>query len=114
MSDSEHPIRRLVTLDRVVHEPARLAVLVLLALVERADFVYLLDETGLSKGNLSSHMAKLEEHGYVMVEKAFVGKIPRTVYALTKSGSEALDEHRRSIVHALKDVPTFLSSSPKS
>lgn len=90
---SDNPIRRLVSLDRTVHEPARLAVLLLLSAVDEADFLYMLDETGLSKGNLSSHMAKLEEAGLVGVEKTFMEKIPRTVYHLTERGSEALSEH---------------------
>ena len=99
MAAEESPIRKIVTLDRTVHEPARLAVLVLLSSVERADFLYILDETGLSKGNLSSHMTRLEDAGLVKVEKAFLDKIPRTVYELTSEGRNALETHRRTILH---------------
>jgi DNA-binding transcriptional ArsR family regulator len=101
MAAEESPIRKLVAIDRRVHEPARLAVLVLLSIVERADFLYILDETGLSKGNLSSHMTKLEDAGLIKVEKAFFDKIPRTVYELTKEGSRALEAHREAILLAL-------------
>jgi len=101
MVAEESPIRKLVALDRTVHEPARLAVLVLLNMVERADFLYILDETGLSKGNLSSHMTKLEDSGLIKVEKAFFDKIPRTVYQLTKKGSRALETHRETLLQAL-------------
>ena len=75
-------------------EPDRLAVLAVLNAVEQADFLFLLDQTGLTKGNLSSHTAKLETAGYVDVEKAFVGKIPRTVYRLTEAGQRALAAYR--------------------
>ncbi len=88
-----------------MHEPARLAVLLLLSVVEKADFLYVLDETGMSKGNLSSHMTKLEEAGFVAVEKVFLEKIPRTVYQLTEEGLGALDAHRKVLLEALKEKP---------
>jgi DNA-binding transcriptional ArsR family regulator len=86
-----------------VQEPARLAILLLLNVVERADFLYILDETGMSKGNLSSHMTKLEEAGFVSVEKVFVEKIPRTVYQLTEDGSAAVSAHREVLLEALSE-----------
>jgi len=91
------PIRRLLAIDRTVHEPARLAILLLLSVVEQADFLYLLDETGLSKGNLSSHTARLEAAGFITIEKAFVEKIPRTVFRITREGQAALASYRASI-----------------
>ena len=81
-------------LDRLVHEPARLVILVQLSFVEDADFVHLQRTTGLTKGNLSSHIARLEDAGYVRISKGFVGKVPRTVLALTASGREAFDRYR--------------------
>jgi len=99
--DNVGPIRRLLELDRTVHEPARLAILVLLTVVKKADFLYLLDETGLSKGNFSSHTAKLEEAGYITIKKTFVDKIPRTVYQLTPQGAEALETHRQTLHDSL-------------
>ncbi len=87
--------------DRLVHEPGRLAVLAILNAVEKADFVFLLQQTGLTRGNLSSHTAKLEGAGYVDISKTFVGKVPRTVYQLTKSGHAALSSYRTHMAGVL-------------
>lgn len=80
--------------DRLVHEPGRLAILVILSAVEEADFLFLLNQTGMTKGNLSSHTARLEAAGYIDVEKSIVGKTTRTVYRLTERGFDALREYR--------------------
>jgi DNA-binding MarR family transcriptional regulator len=87
-------LRRLTDLDRLIHEPARLLVVTVLAVVESADFLYLQRETGLTKGNLSSHLAKLEEAGYVEVEKTYKGKVPLTLCRLTPAGREAFKNYR--------------------
>ena len=76
-------------LDRVIHEPARLQIVALLSGAEEADFLFLQRETGLTKGNLSSHLVKLEEVGYVGIEKTFRGKIPITILHLTAEGRAA-------------------------
>ena len=81
--------------ERLIHEPGRLAVLAVLNAVEEADFQFLLNQTELTRGNLSSHTAKLEAAGYVDIEKTFVGKMPRTVYRLTGQGQQALEAYRR-------------------
>ena len=86
--------REAAELDRLIHEPARLAVMALLFSAEEADFLYLLRETGLTKGNLSSHLARLEQAGYVGVQKGFVGKIARTVCRLTPEGRAAFAAYR--------------------
>lgn len=86
-------IRSLVESDRVVHEPARLAILALLHSVRGADFLYLQQETGMTKGNLSSHLSRLEDAGYVEIEKTFKGKIPRTLIRITVEGRKAFDGH---------------------
>jgi DNA-binding transcriptional ArsR family regulator len=101
----EKPLEALANLDRVVHEPARLAVLSYLSLVESADFMFLLRATGLTWGNLSSHLAKLEAAGYVAVDKAFVRKKPRTTIRLTGAGRDALEAYRRLMRTALRDRP---------
>ncbi len=90
--------------DRLVHEPGRLAILVILNAVEEADFLFLMDQTGLTKGNLSSHTAKLENAGYIEIEKTFVGKITRTVYRLTEPGAEALQEYRDHMAGVLSSL----------
>ena len=86
--------RGLAGIDRVIHEPARLAVATILLVVESADFLYLQRETGLTKGNLSFHLAKLEEAGYVTIEKTYKGRIPLTLVRLTEAGASALREYR--------------------
>lgn len=77
-------------LDRTIHEPARLRILMILSGVDVADFNFLLETLGLTKGNLSSHMDKLEKAGYVEVIKSFQGKMPHTDFRLTDAGRAAL------------------------
>jgi len=88
-------------LDRLIHEPARLMILATLAVVESADFLFVMRQTGLTFGNLSSHMSKLEEAGYIEVEKRFVGKKPNTLLRLTTSGRKAFDDYRRQMEQVL-------------
>jgi len=99
-------LRRLADLDKTIHEPGRLAVVSHLAVVDEADFLYLLDQTGLTRGNLSSHMAKLERAGYVTVDKSFVERIPRTTYRLTPAGRSAFEAWRQQrLVARMGEVP---------
>jgi DNA-binding MarR family transcriptional regulator len=91
-------------LDRVIHEPARLVLVSSLFVVEEADFVFLAKRTGLTSGNLSSHMAKLESAGYVAVVKEFVGKRPRTTFRLTQDGRHAFEEYRSRVEDLLSSA----------
>jgi len=100
--DELHP---LIDIDRVIHAPARLMMLTYLYVVEHADFVFLMQMTGLTWGNLSAHIAKLEEAGYVEVEKKFVGKKPHSVARLTKAGREAFKSYKDSLQQVLDDLP---------
>ena len=84
-------------LDLVIHEPARLLVMALLAGVREADFLWVLRESALTKGNLSTHLAKLEEAGYVEVEKTYRGKIPLTVLRLTRQGKTAFERYKKTL-----------------
>jgi len=84
-------------LDRVIHEPARLLIVALLAGVKEADFLWLLRESALTKGNLSSHLAKLEEAGYVEIEKTFRGKIPLTMLRLARPGRAAFEDYKKKM-----------------
>jgi DNA-binding MarR family transcriptional regulator len=95
----------LAEIDRLVHEPARLAVMALLYVVESADFTFLVNQTGLSWGNLSAHLSKLEEAGYLDVEKSFKGRRPNTNLRLTTAGRRAFDEYRRRLKQVLDDLP---------
>ena len=88
-------IKNLTNLDRLIHEPSRLAIVAVLSACENADFKYLLHATGLSKGNLSAHLSKLEEGGYVQITKKFKGKYPNTISALTPVGQQAFTVYRK-------------------
>lgn len=90
-------IQALAEIDRIIHEPARLMIVALLAAVQEADFQYLRQATGLTQGNLSTHLSKLQEAGYIAVEKSFRGKYPLTICRLTKRGREVLDEYKKVI-----------------
>jgi DNA-binding MarR family transcriptional regulator len=89
-------------LDRVIHEPARLKIMTHLFVVESGDFVYLMRTTGLTRGNLSSHMTKLEEAGYVEVTKEFVDRKPVTMLSLTHEGRKAFLEYRENMAKAIE------------
>ena len=75
-----------------------------LSVVESADFTFLMQQTGLTRGNLSSHMSKLEEAGYIAVTKEFVEKIPRTLIRLTGNGKEAIQSYRQNMKHVLDEL----------
>lgn len=84
-------------LDRLIHEPARLLIVALLAGVKEADFLWLLHESGLTKGNLSGHLARLEEAEYVEIEKTYRGKVPLTLLRLTRKGKVAFDAYKKEM-----------------
>jgi DNA-binding MarR family transcriptional regulator len=83
-------LKAIMDLDRMVHEPARLAILTVLSAAEEVEFLFLLKVTGLSKGNLSVQAQKLETAGYVQTTKGFRGRIPVTSFKLTPEGKKAL------------------------
>jgi len=94
-------MQTLAELDRLIHEPGRLMIVALLYAVDQADFLYLQHETGINKGTLSSHIAKLEDAGYVEVLKTYRGKIPQTLLSLTKLGRQCFKEYRKKLRKAL-------------
>ena len=94
-------LRAISGLDRVIHEPGRLIIVALLAGVKECDFLFLLNETKLNKGNLSSHLARLETAGYVEIEKTYRGKVPLTLLRLTRAGRKAFEEYRKGLLAAI-------------
>jgi DNA-binding transcriptional ArsR family regulator len=100
-------------LDRLIHEPARLAIMSVLSYVAEAEFVLLQRATGLTKGNLSSHLAKLEEAGLVRIEKRFVGKRPSTNVRLTADGKERIARHWDQL-ERLRRLARAATSPPQS
>lgn len=93
-----------MTVDRVIHEPARLTIMALLSGAKEADFLFLTREAGLTKGNLSSHLIKLEDARYVEIEKTFRGKIPLTLVRITPEGRSALAQYRKTMNGLLKEL----------
>ncbi len=92
-------------IDRVIHEPARLLITAHLYVVESADYVFLMGNTGLTWGNLSSHLSRLEAAGYVEITKEFVERKPRTMVKLTDEGRTAFDAYRRQMKALFEDLP---------
>ena len=90
-------LRSLADVNRLIHEPSRSVILAILAAVESADFLYLQRETGLTKGNLSVHLSKLEEAGYINIEKTYRGKVPLTLCRVTDDGCKAFDAYRNQL-----------------
>lgn len=101
MGEFDSDLRELSEVDRLVHEPARLMILMVLYNVDSADFTFLTNVTELTDGNLSSHLSKLEAAGYVEIEKGYAGKKPRTTLRLTGTGRQAVDAYRSTMGKAL-------------
>ena len=91
------PFEKLERIDRLVHEPARLAILTALESCASADFVFLQRLTGLTTGNLGAHLAKLNLAGLVRIEKSFIKNRPNTRVVLTADGQRAVGEHWRRL-----------------
>jgi DNA-binding MarR family transcriptional regulator len=98
-------IHSLADIDQVIHSPSRLTVLAYLYVVDSADFVFLKNMTGLTWGNLSTHLTKLEEAGYVATEKGFQGKKPQTMIRLTDQGRAAFRQYKQKMLRVLDDLP---------
>jgi len=108
MNDASSPnsnLQSLADLDQIIHAPARLMILTYLYVVESADYVYLIRLTKLSWGNLATHLGKLEEAGYVTIEKDFQGKKPHSTIRLTEKGRSAFRIYKKSLKQILDDLP---------
>jgi DNA-binding MarR family transcriptional regulator len=84
-------------INRHIHEPARLLIVSHLYVISEADFLFLEKQTGLTRGNLSSHLSKLEEVGYVEITKEFIDKIPHTIIRLTRKGRKAFEVYKENM-----------------
>jgi len=94
---ADKDLQPIADLDRTIHSPARLMILAYLAAVDRVDFIFLMNQVGLTRGNLSSHLTTLEEAGYVSIQKEFVDKVPRTLIRLTDQGRDAIQTYREQM-----------------
>jgi len=92
-------------IDRLIHEPARFQVMALLYVIESADFTFIMNQLGLTWGNLSAHIMKLEEGGYLTVEKGFKGKRPQTMLSLTQDGRRAFQTYRQTMQKMFDEIP---------
>jgi DNA-binding MarR family transcriptional regulator len=88
-------------INRVIHEPARLLIMTCLYVVESADYVFLMNQTRLTWGNLSVQVSRLEEAGYLAVEKGYQGRKPHSVVKLTPAGREAYERYRQQMQQLL-------------
>ncbi len=91
--------------DRLIHEPSRLIIMAHLYVVQSADFLFLQNQTQMTPGNLSAHLSKLEDAGYVEVTKEFIERKPHTALALTKKGRTAFKEYRRKVKQFIEKLP---------
>lgn len=98
-------LAEVMALDRLVHEPARLLILAVLAGAKQVEFGFLENMSGLSKGNLSSHMSKLEAGGLIAVKKSFRGKRPLTELSITSAGRRALASYRQQLAMVMQELP---------
>ncbi len=101
----EPAARGLANINQIIHAPARLMVLTYLYVVESADYVFLAQLTGLTWGNLSTHLTKLEKAGYVEIRRGFDGKKPRSTIRLTAQGRSAFRAYKNSMQKVLNDLP---------
>ena len=92
-------------LNRLIHEPTRLMIISQLYVVESADFLFLQNQLSITPGNLSSHLSKLEDAGYVEIVKEFIERKPHTALQLTKKGREAFKKYRKNLSQVFTDLP---------
>ena len=102
MSSSDASIQ---DVDRLIHEPSRLMIMAHLYVVQSADFTFLQQQTGMTPGNLSAHLSKLEDAEYVEVTKEFIDRKPHTALGLTKKGRTAFKEYRRKVKQFVEKLP---------
>jgi len=98
-------VHLLADIDQIIHSPARLMVVTYLYVVDSADYVFLMRLTGLTWGNLSTHLNKLEEVGYISIEKTYKGKKPFTIIHLSDKGRNAFRDYKNSMKQVLNDLP---------
>ena len=100
-------LNQLLGIDKAIHEPARLMIIATLSVVASADFIFLMNQTGLTQGNLSFHLSRLEESGYVAIKKKFIGKRPQTMLSITDKGHRTLKKY----LNTMKDIVDSLVDS---
>jgi len=105
MSENNSLENPLADIDQIIHAPARLRILMMLYVVESLDYVFLKNQTGLSWGNLATHLGKLEDAGYINIIKGYQGKKPQSQIQLTASGRKAFQSYKNTLQQILDDLP---------
>lgn len=105
MSEKNSMENPLADINQIIHAPARLRILMMLYVVESLDYVFLKNQTGLSWGNLATHLGKLEDAGYITVIKGYQGKKPQSQIQLTTSGRSAFKSYKNTLQQILDDLP---------
>jgi len=95
----------LADINQIIHAPARLKILALLYVVTSLDYVFLKNQTELSWGNLATHLKKLEDAGYIRIQKGYQGKKPQSIIQLTAQGRQAFQEYKQALQQVLDDLP---------
>ncbi len=98
-------MKSLAEIDPLIHSPARLAILAHLYVVESLDYVFLMRQTGMTWGNLATHLNKLEAAGYLEIQKKFIGKKPNSLIRLTPEGRAAFRAYKKQLKQVLDDLP---------
>jgi DNA-binding MarR family transcriptional regulator len=101
---SHEDLQPIAEIDPLIHAPTRLKILAFLSIVESADFTFLMRQTGLTRGNLSGNLRKLEEAGYVSIKKEFIDRIPRTLIHLTDEGHQAIRTYQDNMQIILNEL----------
>jgi DNA-binding MarR family transcriptional regulator len=101
---ADNDIQSLTNVDKLIHEPARLNILAHLYVIESADFLFMMRQTGLTFGNLSAHMSKLEDAGYIKIIKDFIGRKPHTMLKITEKGKQAFNDYRRQMKQFFNEI----------
>ena len=104
MTNKDNNENQQVEIDKLIHEPARLKIIAQLYVVENADFLFLMRQTGLSQGNVSGHLSKLEDAAYVKIAKGYIGKKPQTIISLTKKGREMFKIYIKNMREIFDDL----------
>jgi DNA-binding MarR family transcriptional regulator len=104
----------LANLDRIVHEPRRLAILTALSACSSADFTFLKNVIGATDGNLGAHLDKLQRAGLIKSEKRIQGKVPNTSLSLTPAGRRAIDNHWKQLDALRREAGTLTFLRPQT
>ena len=103
-ANDEKPLPK-EAINRIIHEPARFLILAHLYVVASMDFIFLMNQTGLTQGNLSAHLSKLESAGYISIQKEFLKKRPHTLLQITYKGKQAFRDYRKKMKALLNAIP---------